>query len=42
MNAPLFDRSDLLVLLHKRVSGFLAGYRQNLALIGPAGRGQRV
>jgi len=40
MTPPLFDRADLLALLHKRVSGFQAGYRQNLALIGPAGRGK--
>jgi len=39
-SAPLFDRADLLALLHKRVSGFLAGYRQNLAFIGPVGRGK--
>ena len=40
MTYPLFDRGDLLALLRKRVSGFQAGYRQNLALIGPAGMGK--
>ena len=35
-----FDRGDLLNLLRKRVSGFQAGYRQNLALIGPPGIGK--
>ncbi|MDO8729854.1 MAG: ATP-binding protein [Candidatus Omnitrophota bacterium] len=35
-----FDRGDLLSLLRKRVSGFQAGYRQNLALIGPPGVGK--
>ena len=37
---PWFDRSDLLAFLKKRVDGFQAGYRQNLALIGPSGRGK--
>ena len=40
MTSPLFDRSDLLTLLGKRVEGFRSGYRQNLALIGPAGIGK--
>jgi len=35
-----FDRGEILVLLRKRVSGFQAGYRQNLALIGPLGIGK--
>lgn len=37
---PWFDRSDLLHLLLKRVEGFEAGYRQNLALLGPEGIGK--
>ncbi len=40
MTEPLFDRGDLLALLRKRVSGFQHGYRQNIALIGPAGMGK--
>ena len=40
MTALRFDRSDLLNLLRKRVGGFQAGYRQNLALIGPPGIGK--
>ena len=40
MTPPLFDRSDLLSILKKRVGGFQAGYRQNLALIGPPGMGK--
>ena len=40
MNPSPFDRGDLLSLLRKRVSGFRAGYRQNLALIGPPGIGK--
>lgn len=40
MTPSRFDRGDLLSLLRKRVSGFQAGYRQNLALIGPPGIGK--
>lgn len=40
MSQPWFDRSDLLAAISKRVQGFCAGYRQNLALIGPAGTGK--
>lgn len=29
-----FDRKDYLKILHKRVTGLLSGYRQNLAIIG--------
>lgn len=40
MMTPQFDRSDLDLLLRKRVDGFQAGYRQNLALIGAPGMGK--
>lgn len=35
-----FDREETLNLLAKRLEGFLAGYRQNLALLGPEGIGK--
>src|SRR3989338_9342781 len=37
-----FDRDEALALLRKRVGGFLAGYRKNLALLGPEGSGKTV
>ncbi|MBI3333734.1 MAG: hypothetical protein HYZ93_06570, partial [Candidatus Omnitrophica bacterium] len=37
---PWFDREELLTLLSKRVQGFLAGYRQNVALLGPESVGK--
>lgn len=40
MTPPRFDRGELSDLLRKRVGGFQAGYRQNLALIGPPGMGK--
>lgn len=35
-----FDRDDILGLLARRAEGFEAGYRQNLALLGPEGIGK--
>lgn len=35
-----FDRGDLLAALSKRVIGFQAGYRQNVALLGPEAVGK--
>jgi len=35
-----FDRDDLLAALSKRVKGFHAGYRQNVALLGPEAVGK--
>ena len=40
MNSLLFDRHEVLALLRKRVEGFLSGYRQNLAVLGPEGMGK--
>lgn len=37
-----FDRDEVLALLRKRVGGFLAGYRKNLALLGPEGAGKTL
>lgn len=39
-SAPWFDREEILSLLQKRAEGFLAGYRQNLAFLGPEGIGK--
>ena len=35
LNTPWFDREEILTLLGKRVEGFLTGYRQNIAPLGP-------
>ena len=39
-NAPWFDREEILTSLTRRVEGFLAGYRQNCALLGPEAVGK--
>ncbi|KPK42779.1 MAG: hypothetical protein AMJ78_01305 [Omnitrophica WOR_2 bacterium SM23_29] len=36
IGSNFFDRHDILSLLRKRVSGLRSGYRQNIAIIGPA------
>jgi len=36
IGSNFFDRHDILGLLRKRVSGLRSGYRQNIAIIGPA------
>ncbi len=38
--APLFDRQEITAALSKRLEGFLAGYRQNIALLGPEAVGK--
>ena len=40
MSGPVFDRCELTAFLRKRAEGFLAGYRQNLALLGSEGMGK--
>ncbi len=40
MNPVWFDRDEVLNVLNRRVVGFLSGYRQNLALLGPEGVGK--
>ncbi len=40
MSFQWFERADLLEGISKRVQGFCAGYRQNLALMGPQGSGK--
>ena len=40
MSGPVFDRQEMLAFLQKRADGFLAGYRQNLALLGLEGMGK--
>ncbi|MBI3322778.1 MAG: ATP-binding protein [Candidatus Omnitrophica bacterium] len=40
MNPYRFDREEVLDLLRRRVGGFLAGYRKNVALLGPEGGGK--
>ncbi len=40
MTTPWFDREEILAFLLKRVEGFLSGYRQNIALLGPEGVGK--
>ena len=40
MSDLLFDRQEVQALLRKRVEGFSAGYRQNLAILGPEGMGK--
>lgn len=42
MTPRWFDREEILGLLRRRVTGFLAGYRKNLALLGPEGSGKTV
>lgn len=40
MKTIWFDREEPLTLFRKRIQGFLAGYRQNLSLLGEAGMGK--
>ncbi len=40
MDAPWFDRQEILAPLVRRIEGFLAGYRQNCALLGPEAIGK--
>ncbi|MBI1953219.1 MAG: ATP-binding protein [Candidatus Omnitrophica bacterium] len=41
MNTPMvFGREEIRSALVKRIEGFSAGYRQNLALLGPGGAGK--
>jgi hypothetical protein len=37
---PWFGHDDVLALVRKRIEGFLEGFRQNCALLGPAGVGK--
>ncbi len=39
-NIPWFDREETLSILEKRLNGFLAGYRKNIAVLGPEGIGK--
>ncbi len=42
MTPCTFGREEIVELFRRRVGGFLAGYRKNLALLGPEGTGKTV